>query len=99
MPSLEQLLADPHFKTFREMDSQHGRAKGDAFRAFKALSSQLVEGRDFHCCDRRVDGEAFDVLEASGRVYRGTVNGVLLAPRAQAAIAARFQAGGHSPAA
>lgn len=101
MDNLERHIADPSLLTFRELDRAHGRTKGEAFRAFKALASQLVEGRDFYCCDRRVDGEAFDLLEASGRLYAGTVNGVLLAPSAQAAIAAHLQLGvaGHSPSA
>jgi hypothetical protein len=91
MPDLAQLIVDTRLLTFREMDQRHGRAKGDAFRAFKALAAQLVEGQDFHCCDSRLDGEEFDLLEASKRLYPGTVNGVLLAPSAQAAIAARLE--------
>lgn len=97
MSELARLIADPSLMTFREMDLAHGRAKGDAFRAFKALASSLFEGRDFHCCDLRIDAEEFDVLEASKRLYPGTINGVLLAPTAQAAIAARLN-GDHSPA-
>ena len=99
MSALEQLIVDPSLMTFREMDRAHGRAKGEAFRAFKALGAVLVEGRDFHCCDSRQDGEAFNLLQASGRLYPGTVNGVLLAPPAQAAITARLQGSGHSPSA
>jgi len=99
MSTLEQLIADPSLLTFREMDQAHGRAKGAAFRAFKALGTMLREGHDFHCCDSRVDGEAFDLLQASGRLYPGTVNGVLLAPSAQTAIAAQLDAAGHSPSA
>jgi len=90
MSELAQLIVDPTLLTFRELDRRHGRAKGDAFRAFKALGPTLIEGRDFYCCDSRIDGEEFDLLEASKRLYPGTVNGVLLAPSAQAAIAARF---------
>lgn len=90
MTPLTDFIHDRQFATFREMDQRHGRAKGDAFRAFKALGASLAEGQDFHCCDRRVDGEAFDLLAASGRLYPGTVNGVLLGARAQAAIAALF---------
>ena len=97
MRSLKGLLSDPSFKTFRELDGVHAGSKGTAFRAFKALGATLVEGQDFHCCDRRIDGDAFDLLEASGRLYRGTVNGVLLAPSAQAAIAALLNCAGHSP--
>lgn len=97
MRSLECVISDLSFKTFREMDRIHACSKGAAFRAFKALGATLVEGQDFHCCDRRFDGEAFDALEASGRVYRGTVNGVLLAPSAQAAIGALLNSAGHSP--
>ena len=97
MRSLECILSDPSFKTFREMDGVFACSKGAAFRAFKALGATLVEGQHFHCCDQRIDGEAFDALEASGRLYRGTVNGVLLAPAAQAAIAALLNSAGHSP--
>ncbi len=90
MSALKQFITDPAFMTFRELDRAQGRAKGEAFRAFKALAAALIEGQDFHCCDARVDGEEFDLLEASGRLYRGTINGVLLAPSAQAAIALRL---------
>ena len=88
MPDLVALVHDPAHATFRELDLRHGAAKGSAFRAFKALGARLVEGRDFHCCDSRDDELLFEVLYASGRLYPGTVNGVLLAPAAQAAIAA-----------
>ena len=92
MSVLAQLIIDPTLLTFRELDRAHGRAKGEAFRAFKALSAVLREGQDFHCCDSRIDGEEFDQLAASGRLYPGTVNGVLLAPSAQAAIVLRLDA-------
>ena len=85
--TLARLIDDPGFKTFKELDLVHGLPKGSAFRAFKSLAGRLVEGQDFHCCDARVEGEAYDQLLASGRVYAGTVNGVLLGPAAQAAIA------------
>lgn len=91
--SVNELVAivhDPTHASFRELDERLGRPKGSAFRAFKALGATLVEGRDFHCCDSRVDELLFQVLYDSGRLYPGTVNGVLLGPGAQAAIAARL---------
>ena len=89
--ALGRLVDDPGFKTFKELDLAHGLPKGSAFRAFKCLADSLVEGRDFYCCDVRLEGDAYDQLSASGRVYAGTVNGVLLAPAAQAAIALRLK--------
>ena len=88
MIELANIVHDPAYRTFRELDEAHGRARGTAFRAFKALGARLVEGRDFHCCDSRVDELLFQVLHDSGRLHPGTVNGVLLGPAAQAAIAA-----------
>ncbi|MGE0862121.1 MAG: hypothetical protein AB7I01_07785 [Gammaproteobacteria bacterium] len=89
-PDLVAIVHDPAHASFRELDERLGRPKGSAFRAFKALGAALVEGRDFHCCDSRVDELLFQVLYDSGRLYPGTVNGVLLGADAQAAIAARL---------
>lgn len=86
----ERVVDDPALRTFRELDAEHGLAKGSAFKAFKALAAELVEGVDFHCCDRR--DTAADWQRLASRVYPGTSNAVLLGPRARAAIAALLQA-------
>ena len=46
----------------------------------------LVEGRDFHCCDCRLDDDCCAGWLASGRFYRGTVNAVLLADSGVCAV-------------
>ncbi|MDE2148922.1 MAG: hypothetical protein KGJ55_03605 [Gammaproteobacteria bacterium] len=61
-----------------ELDRAAGRPKGSAFRAFKALLPELRENRDFAVFDhRRADAAR---LHAAGRIYRSSVNPVLLAP-------------------
>jgi len=86
---LEQVIDDPGYRTFKELDAELGLVKGSAFKAFKAFDAALVEGVDFHCCDRRERPADWQRLAA--RVYPGTSNAVLLGARAQRAIAARLK--------
>ena len=86
MPTAAELLDDPAPRTFAELDRATGVPKGSAFRAFKTLLPVLVEGRDFHCCDCRLDDEGCAGWLASGRFYRGTVNAVLLADSGVCAV-------------
>lgn len=77
--------------TFKELDLACGVIKGSAFRAFKALGEQLVEGVDFHCHDARLASSTHAELVLTGRLYAGTINAVLLEGRAQALIAAHLR--------
>lgn len=86
----EHVVDDPDYRTFKELDAEHGLAKGSAFKAFKALGAELVEGVDFHCCDRRESPADWERLAA--RVYPGTSNAVLLGTRARRSIATRLYA-------
>lgn len=76
------------WSSLREIDRAAGRAKGSAFRTFKRRLPELVEGRDFVVLDhRRNDGIAAR-WQAADRLYRGSINPVLLAPATAARVAA-----------
>lgn len=92
MPNLTALLNAPPPRTFAELDRAFSQPKGTAFRAFKALAPVLVEGRDFHCCDSRLQEARFAEWMASGRFYGGTINAVLLTDSGQAAVMAQLEA-------
>jgi hypothetical protein len=78
----------PGWLSLREIDITQGREKGAAFRAFKRLLPELNEGRDFVTLDHRSQSALAARLHAAGRVYRGTVNPVLLSPAAAGRVAA-----------
>lgn len=88
----EPLLIGGALATFKDLDIACGVVKGSAFRAFKALAAQLIEGVDFHCHDIRLAAEIHAELRHAGRIYAGSVNAVLLESRAQALITARLRA-------
>ncbi|MDE0855459.1 MAG: hypothetical protein OSA97_13655 [Nevskia sp.] len=68
--------------SLRELDAGLGLDKGSAFRAFKRLLPRLKEGRDFVVLDHRRHAALAAQLHAAGRLYRSSVNPVLLAPAA-----------------
>ncbi len=72
--------------SLRELDTELGLDKGASFRAFKRLLPRLVEGRDFVVLDHRQYGALAAQLHAAGRLYRSSVNPVLLAPAAAALV-------------
>lgn len=88
MRAPDEVIDDPHFASFREVDEALGLVKGSAFRAFKQLAGSWSEGVEFVCCDQREHPAAHATLVQRGRLHPGTVNAVLLAPPARAAIMA-----------
>ena len=85
--------AEPHgsddysgWLSLRELDTELGLNKGSSFRAFKRLLPELVEGRDFVVLDHRNHAALAAKLHAAGRLYRSSVNPVLLAPAAAALL-------------
>ncbi|MEQ1437742.1 hypothetical protein AAG565_00125 [Fontimonas sp. SYSU GA230001] len=66
----------------REIDAAAGTSKGAAFRAFKALQAQFTEGRDYVVLHAERDRATIEQLRASGRIYRGSINVILLSPAA-----------------
>ena len=78
----------PGWLSLREIDSAQAREKGAAFRAFKRLLPELNEGRDFVALDHRSQSALAARLHAAGRIYRGTVNPLLLSPAAAVRVAA-----------
>ena len=70
----------PDWVGLREIDLRAGTGKGAAFRAFKALAPNLVEGTDYRVLDPHKDREVIDALRHAGRIYATSVRVVLLAP-------------------
>ncbi|OOG22937.1 hypothetical protein B1C78_13210 [Thioalkalivibrio denitrificans] len=64
--------------TVREIDEAGGQPKGSAFRCFKRLAGNLVEGRDFVVLDAARDAERIRRLKQEGRLYESTVNALML---------------------
>lgn len=71
--------------TLRELDARLGLPKGSAFRAFKR--GAFAEGPDFRVLDATREAGNIDALRREGRIYRGSVNVVLLSPAAAARLA------------
>ena len=65
--------------TLREIDEHLGRPKGSAFRAFKRLRHALRENVDFAVLPARTAKAEIERLRAEGRIYRSTINVVILA--------------------
>jgi hypothetical protein len=76
----------PGWLSLRELDLELGLDKGASFRAFKRLLPQLVEEQDFVVLDHQRHAALAAKLHAAGRLYRSSVNPVLLAPRAAALL-------------
>jgi hypothetical protein len=72
----------PGWLSLREIDQALQRQKGSAFRAFKELLPQLAEGRDFVVLDHQRHAALAARLHAAGRLYRSSVNPLLLSPAA-----------------
>ena len=72
--------------SLREIDTGLGLSKGAAFRAFKRLLPQLVEERDFVVLDHQRHAALAASLHGAGRLYRGSVNPLLLSPAAAALV-------------
>jgi hypothetical protein len=72
----------PDWVGLREIDLRAGTGKGAAFRAFKALAPNLIEGTDYRVLDPCKDREVIDALRYAGRIYLSSVRVVLLAPAA-----------------
>ena len=65
--------------TLREVDLRLGRPKGSAFRAFKRQRTMLRENIDFIVLSARADNAEIERLRTEGRIYRSSVNVIVLA--------------------
>ena len=65
--------------TLREIDERLGLGKGNAFRAFKRQRHLLRENVDFTVLPARTAKAEIERLRAEGRIYRSTINVVILA--------------------
>lgn len=82
------MSAYPQHHTLRELDEAAGVTKGSAFRVFKRLGNELQEGVDYRVLHHEVDRAALDNLKHADRIYRSSVNAVLLSAAAAQRIAA-----------
>lgn len=64
--------------SFKELDLANNRRKGDSFKLFKALESQLVEGLDFLWLSATEHGAQIAELKQQGRIYPTSINVVLV---------------------
>ena len=65
--------------TLREIDERLGLRKGSAFRAFKRQRRSLSENVDFTVLPARTANTEIERLRAEGRIYRSSINVVILA--------------------
>ena len=65
--------------TLREIDERLGLRKGNAFRAFKRQRHLLRENVDFTVLAARTAKAEIERLRAQCRIYRSTINVVILA--------------------
>lgn len=72
--------------TLKEIDQSRGATKGTAFRAFKQLQHQLVEGRDFHYLNGADDPATLARLKQAGRLYDSSAHVLLFCASGQQAI-------------
>ena len=77
--------------SFRELDEQSGRPKGSAFRAFKRIEAELHQGLDFRLLQQGVDDAEIAALRQHNRIYRSSVNIVLLSEAAAAGVLKTLQ--------
>ena len=71
-------MPEQYLLSFKEIDALHQRPKGTAFRAFKRLSEQLIEGEHYYYFSAQTHGAEIERLRREGRLYAATVNAVLL---------------------
>lgn len=71
-------LSIPRLLSFKDIDTLHRLPKGTAFRAFKRLSGQLVEGEHYYYLSAQTHRTEIEALRQAGRIYASTVNAVLL---------------------
>ncbi len=65
--------------TLREIDERLGLRKGNAFRAFKRQRHLLREDIDFTVLPAHTAQTEIERLRAQGRIYRSSINVVILA--------------------
>lgn len=67
-----------HCLSFMQLDQRAGVVKGTAFRAFKRVRGELVEGVCFFYLDAEREREFIEDLRTRGLIYPSTWNLVLL---------------------
>ena len=65
--------------TLREIDALLGRPRGSAFRAFKRQHDILLENVDFTVLTPHTAKTEIERLRAEGRIYRASINVIVLA--------------------
>ncbi|MGH8504877.1 MAG: hypothetical protein ACRETM_02800 [Stenotrophobium sp.] len=66
------------WRSLLEIDREAGQIKGSAFHSFKQLGATLTETQDYIVLHHQQDAAAIANLRATGRIYRNSVNVILL---------------------
>lgn len=77
---------------FKALDEAAGVVKGTAFRCFKRVEPQLVEGTDFKVLDVVEDADDIAALKAAGGVYPSSMQVVLVSDDVAAKLLQVLQA-------
>ena len=77
--------------TLREIDVLLGRPKGSAFRAFKRQQELLRENIDFTVLTAHTAKTEIERLRAQGRIYRSSINVIVLAESGFERVRAELQ--------
>ena len=88
---------DLHWRSLREIDLECGQPNGSAFRAFKKLQENFTESYDYVVLHHQDDAKVIETLRAAGRIYRSSVNIILLAPTAAQRIQEELNGGRATP--
>ena len=64
--------------SFRQIDAMNGVPKGTAFRSFKRLRGELIEGRDYYYLPQHSHGAFIQSLRETGQIYHSTTHLVLI---------------------
>lgn len=64
--------------SFKQLDQQLGASKGESFRRFKRVLTELVEGRDYFHLPAQAHAPFIEQLRVQGLIYPSTQNLVLI---------------------
>lgn len=78
--------------TLKEIDQRRAAPKGTAFRAFKRLKNDFIEGHDFFYLSANEDAESIESLRRSGRIYASTIHALLFPQASYQAIVKHLDA-------
>lgn len=87
MKGTDEVINHPDWVSLRSLDLAAGLPKGSAFRAFKQLADELIEGQDFRVLHHQHDATEIAQLRQTQGIYSNSVNVLLLSPAAAQRVA------------